>query len=299
VEFRQLKYYEAVARTLNFSKAAEELHIAQPPLSRQIQNLEDDLGVLLIDRSTRPLKLTDAGAFMYEQAVQVMARMEEIKRSTKRIGNERKRWMGVGYVPSILYTPIPKRIQVFATSNKQIEVSLHELTSLEQCEALKSGRIDVGFGRLAIQDDAIANRILGDEPLVLAVSSNSVFAEQLIVSLKDLINETLILYPSAPRPSFADQVLRQFKVRGLEVHNTYETNGVQTAIGLVAAGMGVTLVPKSVKLLGRSDIHYLELSDAGLTSPLIMAFRKNDQSEHVSAFNSAIEAYFKEKEISP
>lgn len=290
MELRQLRYFEAVASTLNFSRAAERLHIAQPPLSRQIQQLEEELGVALLDRSSRPLKLTNAGSFFYDQTVQVLARLKEIQKATRRIGAGSTRWMGIGFVPSILYGFLPNVLQRFTTENDKLDISLSELTSVQQAEALKAGRIDVGFGRLAIQDEGLENIVLTEEALVVAVPSNSPLTRETSIPLKRLASEVLVLYPASPRPSFADQVLNQFSVRGYEIGKTYETNGLQTAIGLVAAGMGVTLVPESVQRLRRDDVAYRPLVEQGLTSPLIMTIRTGDTSAHVATFRAMIEA---------
>jgi len=290
MELRQLRYFEAVASTLNFSRAAEQLHIAQPPLSRQIQQLEDELGVLLLDRSSRPMKLTNAGSFFYDQAVQVLARLGEIKKATRRIGEGGTRWMGIGFVPSILYGFLPNVIQQFSSEDVKLDISLMELTSVQQAEALKAGRIDVGFGRLVIEDDGLENVMLQEESLVVALPGNSPLAEKPVISLRDLLDEVLVLYPQTPRPSFADQVLKQFSVRGYEVGKTYETNGLQTAVGLVAAGMGVTIVTRSVRRLRRDDITYRPLVEQGLTTPLIMTLRAGDTTRHVTRFREMIDA---------
>lgn len=290
MELRQLKYFEAVASTLNFSRAAERLHIAQPPLSRQIQQLEDELGVQLLDRSSRPMKLTNAGSFFYDQTVQILARLKEVQKATLRIGAGGTRWMGIGFVPSILYGFLPNVLQRFTSENSNLDISLSELTSVQQAEALKAGRIDVGFGRLAIQDEGLENVVLTEESMVVAVPDGSPLTAETTIPLKRLADEVLVLYPAAPRPSFADQVLRQFSVRGYEVGRTYETNGLQTAIGLVAAGMGVTIVPESVQRLRRDDVAYRPLAEQGLTSPLIMTMRVGDTSAHVLKFRAMIEA---------
>ncbi len=290
MELRQLRYFEAVASTLNFSRAAERLHIAQPPLSRQIQQLEEELGVPLLDRSSRPLKLTNAGSFFYDQTVQVLARLKEIQAATRRIGAGGTRWMGIGFVPSILYGFLPNVLQRFTSENENLDISLSELTSVQQAEALKAGRIDVGFGRLAIQDEGLQNIVLTEESMVVAIPSGSALCKETTIPLRRLVGEVLVLYPAAPRPSFADQVLHQFSVRGYEVRKTYETNGLQTAIGLVAAGMGVTIVPESVQRLRRDDVTYRPLAEQGLTSPLIMTIRVGDTSDHVAKFRAMIES---------
>ncbi|MBN8442371.1 MAG: LysR family transcriptional regulator [Thauera sp.] len=290
MELRQLRYFEAVASTLNFSRAAEQLHIAQPPLSRQIQQLEDELGVQLLDRTTRPMKLTNAGSFFYDQSVQVLARIREMREATRRLGAGGRRWMGIGFVPSSLYGFLPRVLREFSLQHENLEISLVELTSVQQVEALKSGRIDIGFGRLSIRDEALEHILLGEERLVVALPAQSALAAQPCIALKMLADQVLVLYPAAPRPSFADQVLQQFAVRGYPVRRTYEANGLQTALGLVAVGMGVTLVPESVQILHRDDVVYRPLSDEGVTTPRIMTIREGDTSSHVTAFREAVAA---------
>lgn len=155
MELRHLKYFNAVASTLSFSRAAELLHIAQPPLSRQIRQLEDLLGAELIDRASRPIALTMAGKFFYEQTLQVLARLEQIEEGTRLIAKGQQHWFNIGFVPSALYGLLPEMIKRFRTELPDIEIGFSEIVTMEQIEALKSGRIDVGFGRLPITDPDI------------------------------------------------------------------------------------------------------------------------------------------------
>ena len=290
MELRHLRYFEALAETLNFTRAAERLHIAQPPLSRQIQQLEEELGVALVDRSSRPLALTRAGAFFYEQSTQILARVQELARATQRLGEGRRRWIGVGFVPSMLYGALPKAIQGFMAAHPDIDVTLSELTSVQQVEALQARRIDVGFGRVAIEAEGLVNTLIEEEPLVAALPSNSDLAAQKMLSLAALAEQTVILYPAQPRPSFADQVLAQFRVRGCPATRTFETNGMQTAIGLVAAGIGVSLVPRSVQRLRRDDVVYRPVSDGGVVSPMLMTTRQSDSSADLARLCEAVRA---------
>ena len=284
MELRQLRYFEALATTLNFTRAAERLHIAQPPLSRQIQQLEDELGVVLIDRSARPLKLTRAGAFFYEQAVQILGRVQELKAATHRLGSGQRRWIGVGFVPSMLYGALPTVIHTYMAEHPDVDVRLSELTSVQQADALLAGRIDIGFGRVAIDNAGLVNTLVTEEPMVAVLTTGSPLASQRVVSLQILASQTVVLYPAQPRPSFADQVIGHFRVRGLSIDSTFETNGLQTAIGLVAAGIGVSLVPSSVQRLQRDDIVYRSIDDAGLVSPMLMTTRAKDPSADLATF---------------
>ncbi|EJN03800.1 LysR family transcriptional regulator [Herbaspirillum sp. YR522] len=278
MELRHLRYFHAVASTLSFSRAAALLHIAQPPLSRQIRQLEDMVGAVLVERDSRPIALTMAGRFFYEQTVQLLARLEQIEEGTRRIAGGANQWFNVGFVPSAMYGMLPELIKRFRLHRPDIEIGFSELVTMEQVEALKSGRIDVGFGRLPISDPDIACVTLVEEPLMAAFPLRHPLLKKASVSLAQLASERFILYPARPRPSYADQVLEIFAQRGLHPNIVKEANEMQTAIGLVAAGVGVALVPASVKGLHRSDVVYRPLSNKAIFSPVIMNVRASDRS---------------------
>ena len=147
MDLRHLRYFVVVAEEGNITRAAERLHIAQPPLSRQIQQLEEELGVPLLVRGSRPLTLTEAGQFFYAHARQLLSQTRELEAMTRRIGTiERK--LSIGFVGSTLYGMLPKVIRRFRSEQNTTELTLHEMTSMEQISALKEGKIDVGFGRI-------------------------------------------------------------------------------------------------------------------------------------------------------
>lgn len=278
MELRHLRYFLAVARELNFSRAALALHIAQPPLSRQIRQLEDELGAELFDRSARPLKLTPAGQFFQGQARQMLERLDEACVATTRIARGGRTWFSIGFVPSTLYGALPEVIRRFRAAHPQVEVGLSELTTVQQIEALKAGRIDVGFGRLMLEDARVAGEVVRREAVVAALPAGHALARLKRPSLARLATQPLLLYPARPRPSYADQVLAMFQTRGLRPVIALEANELQTAIGLVVAGVGYTLVPQSVQGLHREGLVYRALSDPDLTSPVIMNYRVDDRS---------------------
>ncbi|MDQ4349834.1 LysR family transcriptional regulator, partial [Pseudomonas aeruginosa] len=199
MELRHLRYFQALARTLNFTRAAEQLHIAQPPLSRQIQQLEEMLGVALLERG-RPLRLTEAGRFFHEQSATLLDQLESICDSTRRIGQGQRQWFGIGFVPSALYGVLPELIR-HLRGDPELELGLLEMTTLQQVEALKSGRIDIGFGRIRIDDPAIRQSVLSEEPLVAALPAGHPLLGQPL-SLERLSREPFVLYPGQPRPSY-------------------------------------------------------------------------------------------------
>jgi DNA-binding transcriptional LysR family regulator len=288
IELRHLRYFEVVALELNFSRAADRLHIAQPPLSRQIRQLEEELGAELLDRTSRPLRLTPAGRFFFEQTVQLLARVREVSHATQRIAQGQRAWFGIGFVPSTLYGMMPDVIRRFRAANPDVEVGLFELTTLQQAEALKAGRIDVGLGRLTLDDPALGAETVLVEPLVAALRTGHALLKRPQLSLALLARDSLVLYPARPRPSFADHVLQIFRVRGLTPTVAMEANELQTAIGMVAAGIGVALVPQSVKRLHRDDVDYRPLAEADATSPVIMNFRSEDESPLLAQFRGLV-----------
>lgn len=283
MELRHLRYFVAVAEERNFTRAAERLHIAQPPLSRQIQQLEEILQVALFVRGSRPLELSDAGRFFYRHAQQLLAQSAEVVSMTRRIGKiERK--FSIGFVGSTLFGLLPEVVRRFRAAHPETDVTLLEMTTMEQIQALKDGVIDVGIGRIRHEDPSIRRIVLREEPLIAALPMGHplAFVDRGLL-LRELVNDTLIVFPKAPRPSYADTVLAAFHDRGLAPVKVYEARELQVGLGLVAAGMGVSILPKSVLGLKRSDVVYKMLDESNLVSPVIMSIRALDQSDAIKS----------------
>lgn len=275
MELRHLRYFRVVAQTLNFTRAAEQLHLAQPPLSRQIQQLEEELGVTLLERS-RPLRLTEAGRFFYEQTEQLLEQLARVCDDTQRIDAGQRRWLGIGFAPSTLYGVLPELIRRLRRDGG-IELGLSEMVTLQQVEALKNGRIDIGFGRIHVDDSAVVQKVIQLDPLVAVLPAGHPLLGTAL-SLEQLAQEAFVLYPGNVRPSYADHVIGLFARNNLKISVAQMTNELQTAIGLVAAGIGITLVPASVQRLHRDDIGYAPLLDSAATSPIVVSYRAGDES---------------------
>ncbi|MFL9913633.1 LysR family transcriptional regulator [Paraburkholderia sp. RL17-337-BIB-A] len=297
MELRHLRYFVAVAEERNFTRAAQRLHMAQPPLSRQIQQLEETLEVQLFQRNSRPLNLTETGKFFYAHAVQLLAQTAELESMTRRVGNI-QRSLSVGFVGSTLYGMLPKIIRRFRDENATVELSLHEMSTMDQIRALKDGRIDVGFGRIRHEDASIRRVILREEKMIVALpEGHPLSLAKPILALSDLVNETLIIFPKAPRPSYADQVLSAFQDRALKPRRVYEVRELQIALGLVAAGEGISVVPSSVYGLKRDDVSYKELDDPTLVSPIIMSMRMLDESRDIQEMLELIYRLYEEESV--
>ena len=298
MELRQLRYFVAVAREQSFTRAAETLHIAQPPLSRQIQQFEEELGVELIRRNSRPAYLTDAGRLLYEQAIQILDRVEEMRAMMRRLKEAERGRFGIGFVGSTLYGKLPEVIRRYRTARPGVEVALVELTSLEQTAALKEGRIDVGFGRIPHDDPGIVRQLLRSERIVAVLPLGHPLLDRPgPLRLRDLANEPLVAYPRAPRPSYADQVLTLFHAQDITLRSVTEVRELQTALGLVAAQAGITLVPAGVRQLRRDGVAYRALDEEGAPSAIIMSHRRDNASGEIDVILGLIQDIYREEGI--
>lgn len=278
MELRHLRYFVAVADEKNFTRAAARLHIAQPPLSRQIGQLEEELGVVLIEKGTRPLRLTEAGKFFHAHAQELLNKAADLKAMTQRVGKIDRKF-AIGFVASTLYGLLPEIVRRFRNRFQSVEISFHEMTTIAQLQALKEGRIDVGFGRLKSEDPAIRRIVLREEALIVALPvDHRLAAIERPLALAEVAQEALLVYPQNPRPSFADQVLAIFRERNLVPQKVIEVRELQIAIGLVGAGQGVAIVPQSLQGMIRTDVVYRPLDDGRAVSPIIFSARHMDRS---------------------
>jgi DNA-binding transcriptional LysR family regulator len=288
LDLRLLRYFVAVADEGNFNRAADRLHIAQPPLSRAVQQLEAHVGAPLLNRSSRPLTLTPIGKLVHAQALQMLSRMDDMEAMVKAAVGSRRRRFVLGFVSSVIYARLPELIRAFRAEAGDIELVLVESSSLDQIAALKDGRIDVGFGRIRFDDPAVRRIILRNEKLVAAFPIGHPLAAGVApISLHELSREPLILYPRSPRPSYADQVISLFHDHSIEPRVVHEARELQIAIGLVAAEEGIAIVPESVHRARSHDVAYRELSETA-TSPIIMSHRGGDHSPELALLFSVI-----------
>ncbi|MDO5650768.1 MAG: LysR family transcriptional regulator [Moraxella sp.] len=287
MELRHLRYFVTVADERNFTRAAEKLFIAQPPLSRQVRQLEEELGVALFVPGSRPLTLTEAGEFLYAHASQMLAKAHDVKTMTRRVGRHQDT-LHVGYVASTLYGFLPEIIRKFKEQAPEVSVRWHEMNSVQQLAALKSGKIDVGFGRLRIEDASVRRILLREEQLMVALPlEHPLTKQQKPLSLIDLVNDTLVAYPSQPRPSFIDQILSIFADHALQPISVMEVRELQIALGMVAAGEGISIVPASLYGLKRHNVQYMTLRE-NLVSPIIMSIRNMDPSDSLKTILNVI-----------
>ena len=295
MELRHLRYFVAVAELRNFTRAAEKLFIAQPPLTRAIKQLEEELGVELLIRKSRGLELTSGGVYFLAHAQQILDKVEATIADTRRIALNRKTIFSIGFVPSVFYGQLPLMVRRLR-QNKNLEIVLHELKTREQVEALKAGQIDIGFGRISIEDPDVEQEKLFDEPLIAALP----FSHPLTgkpPSMKELAEVPMITFPSSAGPNFSDLIMGMFRRRGLKVNVIQQVNDLQTALSLVASDMGFTLVPEQVRRLQREGVVFMSLEDDNITTPVLTSRRKGENPNAIMRLTNTILAELVENRI--
>lgn len=284
MELRHLRYFIAVAEERNFSRAARRLNMAQPPLSQQIQQLEKELGVSLFDRDSRPIATTAAGEILLEQCRPLLKRLEDLESRLHLMGSGAAGLLTVGFISSSMYRLLPPVLKTFMEKYPGISLELRELTSLEQEDALRERSIDVGFIRGFSQEESFINKQLVEEPLVVAVPEGWKLAKKSAVALKDLRREPFIIFPVKPDPGFANFVKAQCINVGFEPMVVQEVNELQTALSLVASGIGLSIMPGSVRMLQRVGVSYIALREPAPKTAISIIYRRGEPTAVLKLF---------------
>ncbi len=284
VEIRHLRYFLAIAEELNFSRAAAKLDIAQPPLSQQIRQLEAALGVSLIERETRPVRLTEAGKFFREQALAIVLRFDELIAKTQRRGRGETGTLSLAFVGSATFDLLPSVLREFIQARPDVELQLLEMSATEQKAALMERRINIGFCRPGIDGEALIIERLLEEPIICAIPHGHSLSKLESVSLARLASESFIFFPVTPEPSFGSFLRSVCIDAGFEPRVVQVTSELQTALSLVAGGIGLALLPASIQMVQRTGVVYVPLKKPVPTSALNAAYRADDSSPALRAF---------------
>jgi DNA-binding transcriptional LysR family regulator len=278
MELRHLRYFVAVAEELHFGRAAERLYMAQPPLSQQIRQLENEIGVTLFERTNRRVQLTEAGQVFVEEARSILERVDQAVVRAQRAERGESGWLGVGFVASATFGILPDILRRFRECYPDVELVLLELFGGEHGQALREKRIHVGFARLPGEEEGVVLETVAREPLLVALPSSHRLSPHTTVRLKELADEPFIQFPPQPQSHYAEYVIRLCQSAGFTPNVVQKTGALATAVSLVAAGIGVALVPASVENLRRSGVLYRPIAEPSPTIELTMAYRQQDPS---------------------
>jgi len=291
MEFRHLRYFLVLAEDLNFNRAAARLHISQPPLTRQIRQLEIELGVELFLRTPKGVELTAAGRMFREEAQRLLALSERAAERARLAGAGRLGRLDVGIFGSAVLNVIPRMILGFRRLYPDVSVVLHNMNKLEQIEALREGRITIGFNRvLPPAADIVVETVL-KEKLIVAINRNHELSHAREVAIADLAGQPMIIFPSAPRPSFADQVYTMCHAAGFAPQVVQEVGDAVTAAALVSSGFGICVMPESAISLQLPQVIFRRLAWPHPTIDLDCLHLRGDQSPILQAFLDIVRGF--------
>ncbi|MFC6022220.1 LysR family transcriptional regulator [Plantactinospora solaniradicis] len=277
MELRHLRYFLAVAGHLHFGRAAAELGIQQPPLSQQIRALESEIGVDLFDRGSRRVRLTPAGIAFRPDAERALAHAAAAVRAAQRAGRGETGTLAVGFVGSATFTLLPRLLRAVRDRHPDVTLNLRELTTTQQVDGLRDGTLDVGLLRppLPAADTGFLHvEAVGNERLVVALPADHPRAGDRVVDARQLADEPFVLSPRHLGPGLRDQIVDYCRRAGFTPTVAQEAIQMQTIIGLVAGGLGVSLVPASVSQLRRNDVAFRPARPATHVIELAVAYRR-------------------------
>jgi DNA-binding transcriptional LysR family regulator len=284
MNFRQLGYFIAVAEELHFGRAAERLDMAQPPLSRQIKQLEDELGAILFNRGRSAITLTQAGERLLARGKSILAQMEDTRLEVRRLGQGAEGRLRIGFVGSATFGILPNIIKSYRANYPEVNLSLVPMNNAQLHRSLVSRELDVAFARPALKDAEFLTKELLEERLILALPDAVDTGGRTVAKLERLATHNLILYPEHPRPSYADVVLNACEAAGFSVPLRLWCMDLQTALSLVAVGEGVCIVPESVASAPRKEMKFLRIEPEIARTSLSVNYRLDEQGVHVKNF---------------
>src|SRR6478609_8378054 len=282
MEIRHLRYFVAVAEELHFGRAAQRLHIQQPPLSRQIQDLETELGFPLFERSRRRVELTPAGIALLGRARQVFEALDVAIHDARSASDGETGRLVIGYPSSLAYSGLTELLRAFRTRFPSVELSLRELPPGDQIDGLKAGSLDVGFVRSSLDEPGLSAELVRREPLMAVLPDDHRLATRRSVPLEALSNEPFVLFPRARGPAFFDQLITLCGTAGFTPRVVQEAPQLDI-VSMVAAGFGVSIMPASMRNFRRPGVAFRPIVGAPQTE-LLIVWRKHNLSAALHKF---------------
>ncbi|SDI39853.1 LysR family transcriptional regulator [Pseudomonas panipatensis] len=287
MELRHLRYFIAVAEELHFGRAAQLLGISQPPLSQQIQALEEEVGALLLERTNRRVALTEAGRLFLDESRQVLAQVDRAVLLARRAHQGELGELRIGFTASAPFTStIPRSIHAFRQAYPEVHLDLQEMSSRQVVEALQEERLQVGVIRSFALPESLVAVELFSEPLVAVLRDDHPLARDSIDGLEiaALAGEPFVFFPRSYGTGLYDQLLALARQAGFSPRIAQEAGEAMTIIGLVAAGLGVSMLPASFRRTRVDGVVYRTLLDPGASSSVWLVRRRSERSPAALAF---------------
>lgn len=282
-DLRHLRYFLAVAEELHFGRAAKRLNIAQPPLSQQIRQLELAVGTRLFDRDSRNVKLTPAGAAFVEGARTTLDEAVRAAEVARRAAIGESETLRIGFSDSAALSVLPQMLRRFRSAHPHVHLDLSESPTQVQLDAVGRGRIDVALVRGPVGVSGLQTEVIFSERFVAALPKDHRLAARRSLSLVAIAAHPLVFFPRHLAPDFYDLILHMFEKKALRLNVVYEAVEYQTMLSLVAAGMGITIVPNSVRNLGRVGVTYRPIRGRTAKAEVVAAIAERKSTALISS----------------
>ncbi len=288
MELRHLRYFVAVAEALNFSRAAEKLHIAQPPLSQQIQNLEEELGVALFERNGRRIRLTHAGEMFLGEARGVLAQSSQAALTAQRASRGEAGLIDIGFLTSATNERFSKIIRTFRQTHPRVELGLHDVSETQLLSELRGRRIQLGFIRNVSEDEELAVEKIWEDRLNVALPKDHRLAAKSRVRLADLVHEPFVMLNDQNYP-IGNSCLRVLcRTAGFIPRVVQYANDLQSLVWLTAAGVGVGFVTSGLEDFHREGMVYRPLAADVKKAEMLMVWRRDEASPVLAQFQQTV-----------
>ncbi|MFZ4831818.1 LysR family transcriptional regulator [Rouxiella sp. Mn2063] len=289
MELRQLRYFLAVAEHLHFSLAAEKIGIAQPPLSQQILKLEREVGTALFIRHARRVELTDAGKILQENARTIIAETERALVQVKLAARGETGKLSIGFAGStVFHSLVAKMMREFRQRYAGVEIKPEESSSTALVQKVMEGQLDCAFVRLPLNCHDLQTAVLVEEDMLAVLPADHPLGETAEVNLSQLALEPLVLFPRPIGPSIYDRILNACAESGFSPHIALESPQLSSAINMVAAGFGITLIPRSICQIQSQGVTYHRVVNQMLNTTIALVYRPREKSLAVLNFVKAL-----------
>ena len=287
MNLKQVRYFCETVDAGNARAAAEKLFVAPTAISMQISQLEVLLGGALFDRATRPMGLTPLGQFVYSKGTELLSASGRLEVEAKGMAAGRLGWLGIGFTRSTIFSILPEAVRAMQSALPDVRIDLEEILTEEQPAALRSGAIHLAIARTLgafTREPDLHYTELFDDPLVAALPAQHPLAAQASLRAAELNALPYVSYPKVANAHFSRQVLNILEQAGAKVQVGHEAKEINTALGLVAAGVGATVVGRSVATNNRGDIRFVPIADLSVGSKVLAVRKAGPASALVEAF---------------
>jgi len=285
MELRHLLYFKTVAQELHFGNAAAKLFISQPPLSRQIKELEDELGVMLFTRTNKRVTLTDAGKYFKDEVDAIFARLDESKSMVKQIHKSESGELKIGYISSVYQQHLADVLMAMRDVFPHVKTNLFEIPTLTQVKALEQGNLDVGILRAPIHSNQLTVQTLFFDPFMVVIPNGTpafTTQNQLAVHLKQ---SPFIFFSKDFAPRYNDKLLEICQRMGFTPTIVHEANNVHSILQLIEAGLGVSILPSSLKQqYGYLKVTFIPLENIPVNTEVVLAYKPTNQNAALKWF---------------